>query len=155
MITAKFCSFLFSKKTPTTTKRNEERDCRLWYNSTATKYWTTAQKTRKISILTSHIFNQSVNIRYVLCAGYKGKLLALFSKSVLIAKLISLYFLCSREHLGTWELPLGQVSGSDTLCNGISWKVTRGRVVGMADVELSRLVVFCLMDSSWGMDMYT
>lgn len=41
-----------------------------------------------------------------------------------------------------------QVSGSDTLGNGISWKVTGGRVVGMADREVSSLMVFCLRGSS-------
>lgn len=54
--------------------------------------------------------------------------------------------------MGDWERPLSQVSGSDTLGNGISWKVTGGSVVGMADMEVSSLMVFCLRGSSGDME---
>lgn len=69
-------------------------------NSIATKDWTTVQKTGKISIKTGHFFNQWICIRYLLCAGYYGRLFILSFRSVLMAKLISLYHPCFRKHFG-------------------------------------------------------
>lgn len=124
-------------------KWNEEIDCRLWYNSATTKVWTIAQKTRKVSIMTGHSFNQSTCIKDLLWAGHSGKLLTLCSRNVLTAKLISLYVFCSRQHFG-WLAPSSKPSFVLLLDTMAFPEGHWGRVGGTAEVELNSPMLFSL-----------